>query len=298
MNKIGLIGAGFIGKALIKKFSENLKYEISVFDRNECPLNLRGTIKWTRGDFKDELEVSKFINGLDCVYNFIPEDQSANFIHSPNLFNNIGNQINFLKNCNANGVQKVIFASSAAVYGIQDQFPITELAQTNPISQYGINKLMIEKYYLMAAREFDLEVCVARIANPFGAGQFKSNFIQSAINAIKDGTVLTIVEDGAYIRDFIYIEDISNMLVEILECKNLPLIVNLSSGSGYSLKYVVDTIRKITNKNFSIKSIHSRKNDIPISVLSNEKYKKYVNPKFKANFEDNLKKYLEKEINW
>ena len=131
---------------------------------------------------------------------------------------NILATIKLLETCKKYNVKKFVTASSAAVYGKPQYLPIDENHPTEPISPYGLSKLTMEKYIKLS----DLPYIIFRFSNAFGPRQNSSK--ESGVVAIFDKAMrnnepINIYGDGSQIRDFIYVEDIANICVKVIESK-------------------------------------------------------------------------------
>lgn len=271
MEHIAVIGAGFIGKAVIRNLL--LKgYDIRVLDRHACPDEFAQIVTWVTGNFHDKNPLGRVLQGASVAYHLVsstvPGDQHVDV--AMELNENVVGALCFVDACLVAGVKRIVFASSASVYGLQDRLPIIESAATNPISAHGIHKLTIEKYLLLAQHLHGIEVRIARIANPYGPEQSvmgRQGFIAIAIGCLLSDAPLSLRDTGRSIRDFIYIDDLAEVLGLCGTLDDLPSIINIGSGKGYSLRDVVDLMEQLIGRQIAIVSMESRAVDIPISVL-------------------------------
>ena len=170
------------------------------------------------------------------------------------------------------GVRRIVFVSSASVYGIQDNFPIREASSTNPISVHGIHKLMIEKFLLLNRWQNSIDIKILRLSNPYGPGQSlngRQGFIGIAIGSILQNKILTIRGDGKIIRDFIYIDDAVTGIVNAGLHSGSAIIFNISSSKGYTLKNLISVPENVMERVLPINYVPQLKIDIPISILDN-----------------------------
>ena len=268
---IAVIGAGFIGKAVIRNLLSK-EYDIRVLDRHPCPDEFAQKVTWVTGNFHDKHALGEVLQGTSVVYHLVsstvPGDQHVDV--AMELNENVVGALRFVDACLLAGVKRIVFASSASVYGLQDMLPIIESAGTNPISAHGIHKLTIEKYLLLAKHLHGIDVRIARIANPYGPEQSvmgRQGFIAIAIGCILSDTPLSLRDKGRSIRDFIYIEDLAEALGLCGTLDDLPSIINIGSGKGYSLRDVVDLMEQLIGRQIVTVTTESRVVDIPISVL-------------------------------
>lgn len=269
--RLAVIGAGFIGKSLIRNLLMK-GHEVSVLDRNICPDEFIGKVNWNKGNFHDQSVLITVLQGASIAYHLVsstvPGDEHVDV--AMELQENVVGSLHFIDTCIAAGVKRIVFASSASVYGIQDRVPINENASTNPVSAHGIHKLTLEKFLLLANHLHGIDVRILRIANPYGPGQStvgRQGFVAIVIGNLLRGTPLTLRDMGRVVRDFIYIEDVAEALALGGLLNDLPSIINVGSGKGYTLREVVDVIEQFIGYPMEIVSAEARKVDIPASIL-------------------------------
>jgi UDP-glucose 4-epimerase len=269
--RIAIIGAGFIGKHLIRTLL-HAGHVLSVLDRNQCPEEFDGLVSWNQGDYHDQVKLGETLSGVEIAYHLVsstvPGDLHVDVAHE--LHDNVVGSLSVVETCIASNVNRLIFSSSASVYGIQDHFPIAEDALNWPISTHGIHKLAVEKFLMLAHRERKLDVRILRLSNPYGPGQSitgRQGFIAIAIGCVLHGNVLAISDGGRTVRDFLYIEDVARSLALAGLRDDLPAVMNIGSGKGHSLSEVVNLIQKLTGKIIQTVEVAPRTVDIPMSVL-------------------------------
>jgi UDP-glucose 4-epimerase len=268
---ICVIGAGFIGKNLV--YSCLLSgLRIRVLDRNVCPLDLLGKVEWIQGDYHASDMLKVVLKDVSVVYHLVsstvPGDLDVGV--AKELHDNVMGSLHLLESCIAAGVRRLVFASSASVYGEQNRLPVPESAPTNPISAHGVHKLCVEKFLLIAQRERGLDVRILRLANPYGPGQSllgRQGFVAIVIGALKHGSKLTLRDDGSIVRDFVYIKDIADAMLQCGVRNDLPPVMNLGAGQGQSLMHVLQLIETLVGRRCEVTHATSRGVDIPFSVL-------------------------------
>lgn len=211
-------GAGFIGSHMAENFV-NKGWEVVVLDnfltgKRENLSHISGKLKIVEGDIRNASIVNEVMEGCDAVIHL------AALASVPASFNDpIGTyEVNFMGTQNVleaahqNNVKRVTFASSSAVYGDTQTFPITEENPDNPLSPYGVSKLLGEKLCRFYNTAFGLSVVIFRFFNVYGPRQNPfseySAVIPKFLSIIKDGGTPTIFGDGEQTRDFIYISDL------------------------------------------------------------------------------------------
>jgi UDP-glucose 4-epimerase len=271
INRFAVCGSGFIGKGLVRQLISQ-GYMVNVLDRNICPEEFSEKTKWVAGEFADSDNLKNTLDGAEVAYHLIsstvPGDDTVDPIKE--LSENIFSTIAFLEMCKKCNVKRVVFVSSSAVYGLQPTTPISEGAETNPISSHGIQKLTIEKYLLLYQFLYGIDIRIIRLSNPYGPGQSLSGrqgFVAIAIGHMIKNEPVLLRDSGRPIRDFIYIDDVSRALALAGIVENAPHILNLGFGKGYSLKQVVELLKEITSNHVLTVSGELRKADIAESVL-------------------------------
>lgn len=196
--------------------------------------------------------------------------------------NNLCCTENLLSAMETVGVKKFVFSSTAAVYGVPKKVPITEDSPTEPINPYGQTKLAVERMCHYQSQTGKLAFASLRYFNTCGAGNNatlgedhrpESHLIPLTIQAAmgKRGDIKIYgtdydTPDGTGIRDYIHIDDLCR--AHLLALNKLQtereLIYNLGNGKGYSVREVIETVRKITGKNFTIIETERRPGDSPI----------------------------------
>ena len=280
MTKVLIMGAtGFIGRNLLIKLYKSPEYEITGFSRHANTLrNMYPKAKFIEGIYDANFDFDCMVKGQDCVFHLIsttyPATSNENI--QKEISDNIVAAVNFLESCIRNKVKKVIFISSGGtVYGKTFKVPIKENTVTNPINSYGIQKLTIEKLLYLYNYIHKLDYRVIRLANPYGPYQrvhsglgVISIFINKAIN----NDPIQVFGDGNVIRDYIYIDDVIEGIVNITKYSGSERIFNLGSGKGTSINEVIDEIEHVLNRRLKVKHVPGRAVDVPVNILDMSLY--------------------------
>jgi UDP-glucose 4-epimerase len=164
--------------------------------------------------------------------------------------NNLSATIAVIQLCQALNVPKLVFASSAAVYGNPTKLPISEEQQTSPISPYGLQKLVSEQYASLFAKHLGFSFVALRLFNVFGPRQLPnsqySGVISIFVEAMRKGLPITIYGDGTQTRDFIYVKDVANAFAKALTTpleSGSCLICNIGTEKSTSLVQLVDILK-------------------------------------------------------
>ncbi len=178
--------------------------------------------------------------------------------------------------CTARGVRRFVFASSGGtVYGIVDQGTvIDETSPTQPISAYGLAKLVVEHGLRLISRRTGLVTVSLRMANPFGPRQFVKagqGFVAAACDAAVNGTPLKVWGDGTVVRDFVFVEDVAEAFVKALSVRAGAEILNIGTGEGHTLIDICRRIEALSQRSIDIRFERGRPVDAPSIVLSNRR---------------------------
>ncbi len=311
-------GAGYIGshvvKALGKKGEDVLVYDnLSTGHRDAV---LSGD--FVQGDLTDDSLLQRVFQDFqpDAVMHFAAFIEVGESVKNPMKYykNNLANTISLLSAMNAAGVNKFIFSSTAAVYGIPEKVPISEDSPIRTINPYGYGKACVEQILkdLSAASNFryvSLRYFNAAGADPEGRiGERhnpESHLIPLTLKAAKgERKNITIngrdypTTDGTCIRDYIHVEDLADahvLALEYLQEGGLSDVFNCGYGHGYTVQEVVDTAKTVTGMDFQVAEGPRRPGDPPALVADSGKLKKQLNwqPKY-----DNLEFIVKTAWDW
>jgi len=251
--------AGFIGSNLADKLLE-LGAEVIGIDNlyTGTMENLNKAIKnkdfkFYRGDIRDLDFLLDIFQDIDIIFHEAAFTSVPQSIKMPTLCNdiNVNGILNILNAARKKNIEKIIFASSSAVYGDDPCLPKKENMKNIPISPYGVSKLACEGYMHSFYHIYGLKTTSLRYFNVFGPRQNDSAYsgviaIWSR-NIIKNESLL-IFGDGTQSRDFIYIKDIINANLLATECNKYGEVFNIGLGTPISLNKIAKLMLKITNK--------------------------------------------------
>lgn len=286
MSKIIVFGAnGFIGKNLVTELAKNSNDTIVAFDRfssldgkNENFFKSFNNVTIWPGDFLNSSDVEKSLDGVDYVFHLVSSTTPASAMLDPfiDINTNVRSSIQLFELCVKNSVKKVIFLSSGGtVYGDIDSNKISEDSVTRPKSPYGIGKLTIENYLRYFNVTHGLEYIVYRIANPFGPYQninAKQGVIPIFIQRILESQPLTVFGDGEMLRDYIYVEDVANMICKSYKADNQYGEYNIGSGVGKSVNELIKLLGDLTGIEPNITYEDKPASFVNVSVLDNTRF--------------------------
>jgi len=299
-------GAGYIGSQINKLLSEN-GYETVVFDN--LSKGHREAVKWgvlENGDLSKIEDLEKVFSKyqIEVVFNFAASIEVGESVKDPEkyYFNNVVNTLNLLSVMKKHGVDKIVFSSTAATFGIPEYVPIDEKHPQNPINPYGKTKMMIENIFKDYETAYGLKYVVFRYFNACGAdsgseiGEWhepETHLIPILLEVAAgkreffqlNGTDYQ-TEDGTCVRDYVHVEDLAS--AHLLGLKHLlnggdSRFYNLGGGPGYSNKEVVEAAKKVTGKEFEVRIGPRRAGDPDKLVASSEKIRQELGwePKYR-----------------
>lgn len=277
MSKLCLVlgGAGFIGANLCEELLKQ-GFRVRIFDRKNFSqkniLSFIEKIEIFEGDFSNFEDVKSALAGVNYVYHLISTTLPANSMVNPiyDIESNVLPSVQLLQLCVEFKISKMVFISSGGtVYGTPEMPVISENHPTNPLSSYGIVKRTIESYIKLYNKIFGLNACIFRLSNPYGEKQ-NPNALQGAVAVFLKKAILSeqieIWGDGTVVRDFIYIKDVVNILVESITIDTPGIVYNLGSGQGTSLNDLVKSIEKLGLAP-KVQYVKSRNFDVSSNVL-------------------------------
>lgn len=294
--QVSVLGAGFIGMHMIKHLID-CSYSIRVLDLLPCPQHLLGKVDWHQGDFADNDLIDKVVAGSQAVIHMISSTVPGDRIREEDeIMKDVLPTIQLLRRCVAYKVDRVIFMSSASVYGLQEKIPISEGVRPDPISSHGIQKLLIENYLHYFHHEYGLDYRIARVSNPYGHGQDiygRQGLISIVIGRLMQGKPVTVRGNGAALRDYIYIDDVIRGCTALLRDKSGNKIFNIGSGQGHSVNDVLNLMEKHLGRPVVRVYESERKADIPVSVLDITKARTMLDFDCRFNIEQGIMETLQ-----
>lgn len=210
-------GAGFIGSHIVDRLLAD-GCRVRVLDDfstgHKENLSAAGNIEIIEGDVGDPDTVAAAVDGVDVVFHEAAIASVPRTIEDPlgSQKTNYQGTLNVLEAARSASAKRVVFASSAAIYGDDPELPKTEDMPARPLSPYAIDKLASEYACQMYTRLYGLETVCLRYFNVYGPRQDPSSAYSGVISVfadrLKEGTQPTIYGDGEQTRDFIYISDV------------------------------------------------------------------------------------------
>lgn len=303
MNILVTGGAGFIGRHLVNSFLSQ-GHNVTIFDNfsNSNMTQMSNIIKngasFVKGDIANYKSILKHSRNIDFIIHLAAKINVNESILLPELTHkvNVTGTLNLLRACVANGVQNIIAASSAAVYGNTTNISLSENSETVPISPYGASKLAIEHYLQAFSNSHSINSVSLRFFNIYGTGQSitYAGVIEKFMEQIKKNKSLVIYGDGKNTRDFISIDDIVkavNLTMKKITNKK-GVIYNIATGRSVSINELAKLMILISGKKIAIVYKNPKIGDIRYSQASIRLAKKEIGYAPKIMLKDGLEKLM------
>lgn len=248
-------GAGFIGSHLTDKLLKGGNQVVVVDDLSEGKkdnLPNNPNLQFYQKSILDE--IGNLFEGVHTVFHLAaltrPQESIINS-EETNLVN-VQGTVRVLNFCKENKIKRVVFASTTGLYGTQKKLPTSEVAIPDPMSPYALTKLIGEQYCKLYERMYGLEINCIRPFNVYGPRQNpKGNYaaaVPKFIDALNKNETPWITGDGTQSRDFIYVDDVVELMILMSKSKVFGESFNAGSGESTSINNLYRTISKIMSK--------------------------------------------------
>lgn len=312
-------GAGYIGSHTVKALcdeNEDVVVADNLITGHEEAVDRRA--RFYRGDIRDTDFLDKLFNKekIDAVIHFAAYSLVGESVTDPLKYydNNLCGTKILLESMVKNGIDKIVFSSTAATYGEPERVPIMEGDRTEPTNPYGETKLSMEKMFKWTGNAHGLRFVSLRYFNACGAdanGEIgedhnpESHLIPIILQVPNNKRAFVSIfgtdyqtPDGTCIRDYIHVTDLSQahiLAVKYLMAGGRSDIFNLGNGVGFSVREVIETARKVTGHNIPAKETPRRAGDPAQLIASSDKAKKILgwNPEH-----DSLEEIIASAWNW
>jgi UDP-glucose 4-epimerase len=284
-------GAGYIGSVCAELLLDE-GHEVAIFDNlsegHRRAIDARAN--FIQGDLVDRVRLEAAFSDIrpDAVMHFAANALVAESMHDPSKYfrNNISNGLNLLDAMVATRVQRIVFSSTCAIFGLPECVPIEESAPTRPINPYGESKLAFEKILRWYDQIHGLKFVSLRYFNAAGATEnfgedhrqethLIPNVLKVALGQKPNVEVYGTdyeTPDGTCIRDYIHIVDLARAHILALGA-SASGFYNLGTGGGSSVREVIAACRNITGRNISTIEKPRRPGDPPRLVASSKRIK-------------------------
>ncbi|WP_457567736.1 UDP-glucose 4-epimerase GalE [Desulfurobacterium sp.] len=312
-------GAGYIGSHTVKLLKEN-GHDILVIDNlyNGHIKAVPDDVTFAKCDIRETETVKEILSAFkpEAVIHFAAFIEVGESTRNPLSFyiNNISGTLSLLSAMKESGINKIIFSSTAAVYGNPKKIPIPETETVKPINPYGQTKACVEKALADLSSYSDFRYVSLRYFNAAGADPSgligeshnpETHLIPLVLKTAKgEREKISIfgtdypTPDGTCIRDYIHVNDLAKahlLALEHLMDGGKSEVFNCGYGKGYSVKEIIETAKKVTGKAFKVIEDERRKGDPAVLVADPGKLKRLLN--WKPEFDD-LEFIIKTAWNW
>lgn len=283
MNVLVCGGAGYIGSNMVALLANQGHTPVVYDNLSKGHRSALGQIPFVQGDLADRGLLVQTLKDhqIETVMHFAAFIEVGESVEAPLRYyhNNLCNTHTLLSAMESVGVGKFVFSSTAATYGMPEQVPITEEQVKYPINPYGETKWAVERMLHWQAQTGKLNYAALRYFNACGAGQNSTVgedhrpeshliplIIQAAMGRRADIKIFGTdydTADGTCIRDYIHVEDLcqAHLLALNKLDQETELVFNLGNGNGYSVREVIDTVKRVSGRDFKVTEMARRPGD-------------------------------------
>jgi UDP-glucose 4-epimerase len=296
-------GSGFIGSHLCEKLI-GLGHDLIILDnfsigRIKNLKNIKGKYRIFNADIRDYKKIIKFFKNVDNVYHLAALADIVPSIEKPDEYfsTNVTGTFNVLQASVLNKVKRFIYSASSSCYGIPNKFPTNEDSPIQPLYPYALTKRLGEELVLHYSNLYNLNATSLRFFNVYGP-RARTTGTYGAVFGVFLAQKLakkpfTVVGNGRQTRDFTYVSDVIDALIEVLDYQNLKSeILNVGSGKTISVNKIVKLLggKKIY--------IPKRPGEPDITFADIKKIKKLTNWMPKISIEQGIDTLLQNIDNW
>ncbi len=291
-------GTGFIGSHVVRLLAD-AGHNVTVLDNLSSSTKelVDSRAKLIIGDIADVEKSRSALENINAVIHMagliiVPES-----VKDPIKYcqNNVIGTVSFIESMRKTGVKKIIFSSSACVYGTPNKLPIKEKAPIRPDNPYGASKASIETFLQTYNAIHGFDSIILRYFNPYGPQeehQPETHAIPNFIKATLSKKPIPLYWKGEQVRDFIYIEDLARAHIDVLNQKGYQ-VFNIGTEKGIKVKDVIDEIFKIVGYEVPIDDLGERKGDVKANYASSQKLHKATGWQAKVSLTEGLKRTIE-----
>lgn len=268
-------GAGFIGSHLLELLTDKKDMSVVVLDNLTTGdiKNIPEKFSFIKRDIRDDLSDIFSSEKFDAVIHLAAQTMVPYSLKFPaeDCDINLMGLVNILENCRKYDVKNIVFSSSAAVYGDNENIPLRENESLCPTSFYGITKMTSEHYLRLYNELYGINAAVLRFANVYGERQGaggEGGVVSIFCKLLAKGEGVTVFGDGTQTRDFVYAGDIAKALLAAVKISGYH-IINISTQKETSLNELIEAFAAATGKTVPVTYGSVREGDIYRSVLAN-----------------------------
>ena len=291
-------GAGYIGSVVVSQLLEQ-GYQVIVYDNLSKGrlASVPANAKFVQGDISDRAALDQLFqeDSIDAVMHFAAFIEAGESMQVPEKYfrNNTANTLSLLEAMIAHKISRFVFSSTAALFGTPERTPIEENDKLQPTNTYGASKHLVEQMLAWFHLIHGFRYASLRYFNAAGAAgkqgedhHPESHLIPLTLQvALGQRESISIfgsdypTPDGTCVRDYIHVSDLASahlLVLDELKRKD-KLIYNLGNGRGFSVREVIEMVRRVTGHPIPVKEAARRPGDPAILVASSEKIRKELN---------------------
>ena len=290
-------GAGYIGAHVVKSLLEN-DFKVVIVDDLSTGLarKVPSNVVFEKIDIAETNKLAQIMksNKVEGIIHLAAKKAVGESMINPSLYykENIGGFISLLEAMSQADVKRIVYSSSAAVYGTPTENKVTEKSATNPESPYGETKLVGEWLLKADEKARQIQWIALRYFNVVGAANPElgdtgvNNLVPMAFRALSNNQRPQVfggdyaTQDGSCIRDYIHVSDLADshlIAAQKLLNENYCGIINIGRGQGFSVKQVMDTISEVLGKNINYEVVDRRPGDPAQTIADVSKAKSDLN---------------------
>jgi UDP-glucose 4-epimerase len=309
-------GAGYIGSVVVQELIRS-GYRVIAYDNlsNGHAAAITSGAEFVQGDIADREKLGWTFDrfAIEAVMHFAASIEAGESMKVPEKYfrNNSANTLNLLELMLERGIKRLVFSSTAALYGNPERIPIREEDPLRPTNVYGESKLLVEQMLAWFHRIHGMRYASLRYFNAAGAAGAlgeahnpESHLIPLILQVAsgKRGSISIFgtdypTSDGTCIRDYIHVQDLASahlLALEALASRD-KLIYNLGNGKGFSVREVIAMAREVTRHRIPVVEAPRREGDPAILVASSEKIQRELH--WKPQYQD-IKKIIASAWEW
>ncbi len=292
-------GAGFLGghvSSLLLKVGHDVTVldNLSAGHRESMPSGA----SFIKGDLKNQTRLPGWLAGHDVVIHLAALVPVPVSVDHPVEFaeNNVVNTVRLLEAMRQAGVGRIVFSSSATVYGLPRSLPLREDdplgIQSNP---YGASKVSAEAFVAVYQRLHGFDATILRYFNPYGPNELcepETHLVPNVVRAALAGEPVPVYWGGEQVRDYIYVEDLARAHAAVLDQTGLNYF-NVGSEKGIKVKEVLDAVSGIIGAPLRIDDLGERPGDVPALYASSERLHRATGWHTEVGLKEGLQRTME-----
>jgi UDP-glucose 4-epimerase len=291
-------GAGFIGSHVAGVLIDQ-EHEVTVYDnlsRGRREL-VPEDAQFVRGDIGDEQAMTAALRGHDAVIHLAGYLEVGVSVQKPVDFavNNIVNSVKLLESMKRADVSKIIFSSSATVYGVPKRLPLREDdpvgMQANP---YGATKVSVETFLGVYHQLYGFDCVSLRYFNPYGPNELcdpETHAVPNIVRAALERRPIPLYWKGEQVRDYIYVDDLARAHVQPLKVRGFE-VFNVGTEVGTKVIDVVRAVERILGYEVQIEDLGERPGDVEALTASSEKLRTQLGWSPQVDLDEGLRRTI------